>query len=539
MATRQICIIGGGIAGLTAAYRLTQQAAESGQDVAVTLLEASQQLGGKLRTSHIAGFEIDEGADAFITRVPYALDLAHELGLEHSLVAPATSQAYLWNGSGLSPIVKQQVLGVPLDLDQLADSGLVSSAGVAAARQDLDRTSPKKPELAPDATVGSVLRQRLGDEISEKLVFPLIGSINAGNCDYLDVRTTAPLIAEAAQQNPSLIRGLLDLQSHLRQQQQEQPQQLQRPSTNAPPVFLAPESGMEELARALTIKIMQAGSNILLNCKVAAVDLAAKTITLAKPLSADTLTNNAAGKTGTSASAATAGTTPSPGSQTLEFDAVILAAPAWATATMFQHSQPETAALLNQIDYCSVAIVTLAFKRQAILNDLDGSGFLVPHSCDGQPTANSGDTSQPDTDQPSADQPLSITACSWTSSKWAHLAGQPRQNTPAPLAILRVSMGRHQADDLVTQSDSVIQKTVLQDLRRTIGAAAAPQQTRISRWPRSFPQYAPGHQELIANIEEQLNPLAAFLAGAGYHGIGVPACIESGNRAATAVAEQL
>ena len=204
MAARRICIIGGGIAGLTAAYRLTQQAAEAGQDLAVTLLEAGQRLGGKLRTSHIAGFEIDEGADAFITRVPYALDLAHELDLKHSLVSPATSQAYLWNGSGLSPIVKQQILGVPLDLDQLADSGLVSSAGMAAARQDLDRTSPKKPELAPDATVGSVLRQRLGDEISEKLVFPLIGSINAGNCDYLDVRTTAPLIAEAAQQKPQL-----------------------------------------------------------------------------------------------------------------------------------------------------------------------------------------------------------------------------------------------------------------------------------------------------------------------------------------------
>ena len=526
MAARQICIIGGGIAGLTAAYRLTQQAAESGQDVAVTLLEASQRLGGKLRTSHIAGFEIDEGADAFITRVPYALDLANELGLGSSLVAPATSQAYLWNGSGLSPIIKSQILGVPLDPDQLADSGLVSPAGVTAVRQDLARTSPKKTELAPDATVGSVLRQRLGDEISEKLVFPLIGSINAGNCDYLDVRTTAPLIAEAAQQNPSLIRGLLDLQSHMRQQHQAQPQQ---PNTNAPPVFLSPEAGMEELARALTRKIMQAGGNILLNCKVASVDLRAKTVTLAKPLPADTLTNNAAGKTGTSASAATSGATPSPSSQTLEFDAVILAAPAWTTAAMLKHSQPEAAGLLSQIDYCSVAIVTLAFKRQAILNDLDGSGFLVPHSCDGWPPANSGDT----------DQSLSITACSWTSSKWAHLAGQLRQNTPAPLAILRVSVGRHQADDLVTQSDSVIQKAVLQDLRRTIGAAAAPQQTRISRWPRSFPQYAPGHQELIADIEEQLNPSAAFIAGAGYQGIGVPACIESGNRAATAVTEQL
>ena len=527
MAARQICIIGGGIAGLTAAYRLTKQAAESGQDLAVTLLEASQRLGGKLRTSQLAGFEIDEGADAFITRVPDALDLAHELGLEHSLVAPATSQAYLWNGSGLSPIVKQQILGVPLDLEQLAASGLVSPAGVAAARQDLDRTSPQKPELASDATVGSVLRQRLGDEISEKLVFPLIGSINAGNCDYLDVRTTAPLIAEAAQQNPSLIRGLLDLQTSKLQQQQAK---LQQPNTGTPPVFLSPESGMEELARALTTRIMQAGGNILLNCKVAAVDLAAKTITLAKPLPADDTMGDV---TAASGSATTSASAPSPGSQTLAYDAVILATPAWATAAMLEHNHPKAAALLNQIDYCSVAIVAMAFKRQAILNDLDGSGFLVPHSGADQP-----DASQSDTDLSEASQPLSITACSWTSSKWAHLSGQASPDGPAPLAIFRVSLGRHQADSIVAQSDSVIQKTVTHDLRRTIGAAAAPQQTRISRWPRSFPQYAPGHQELIGGIEELLNPSAAFIAGAGYHGIGVPACIASGSRAATAASGQ-
>ena len=101
---------------------------------------------------------------------------------------------------------------------------------------------------------------------------------------------------------------------------------------------------------------MQAGGNILLNCKVAAVDLAAKTVTLAKPLPAD---DTIAGSADAPAS------TPSPGSQTLEFDAVILAAPAWATAVMLEHSYPEATALLNQIDYCSVAIVTMTFKRQA------------------------------------------------------------------------------------------------------------------------------------------------------------------------------
>lgn len=487
MSTQKISVVGGGIAGLTAAYQILQTAKSEAQDIDLTVFESSGRPGGKLRTSSFAGFQVDEGADAFITRVPFGTDLAQELGISDNLVYPATSQAFIWRKAGLKPMLKSQILGVPLDPDQLQQSGLVSDSGVEAARRDWERGSDQKPWLAPDATVGSVVRQRLGDEIAETLVFPLIGSINAGNCDLLDVRSVAPLIAEAAKRDASLIRGLISLR-------QESNQQAQGSSQN--PIFSAPKAGMEEFAKAL---VKQLGDRLKLNHQAESVDIHNKAITFADK------------------------TAPT------KFDVAVLATPAWATATMLESSEPAAAELLSGIDYCSVAIVTLAFDRKDVPGALNGSGFVVPRE---------------------TGQPLAITACSWASSKWSHLSGgtdggadgnpthhQQEGATASPSnspAIFRVSLGRHQADALVSQSDEAITQAVLRDLQQTLKITALPMETRISRWEHSFPQYAPGHQKLVEQAENLLRSSGVLLAGAGYHGIGVPACIASGRKAGQA-----
>ncbi len=515
MSTLKVCVVGGGIAGLTAAYDIRRQADQAGRDIDLTLYESSGRLGGKMLTSAFAGFQVDEGADAFITRVSHALVLAEELGLTQSLVSPATSQAYIWSDTGLKPILKSQILGVPLDLDQLEQSGLVSQAGVDAARQDLLRSHPDPshhpdpndrptPTLEAGATVGSVVRQRLGDEVAEKLVFPLIGSINAGNCDYLDVRATAPMIAQAAQRDTSLIRGLISLRE-ARQQNEKRQQNLARQQNpeNPPqkPIFLTPKLGMEEFARALA---KQLKGKIALNRRVASVDPHTQTIVFDDD---DALPSESR--------------SPMKFQSPVKFDAAVLATPAWATAQMLRPHQAEVAALLSQIDYCSVAIVTVAFNRKDVPHKLDGSGFVVPYSYEDRNRRT----------QLQDNQPPTITACSWASSKWAHLSGHSTHNSPA---IFRVSLGRHQADAIVSASDESILEVVLRDLEQTMDITTPPTETRISRWKLSFPQYAPGHSQLVTQAEDTLNQSGVFLAGAGYHGIGVPACIASGRRAAHA-----
>ena len=531
MTKPRIAIVGGGIAGLVAAYEIAKDGSAE-----TVLYEASGQVGGKLLTTPFAGRMVDEGADAFITRVPHAIELCEELGLGDELVAPSTSGAFIWSDGALKPLPKSQVLGVPLDIEELRKSGLVSEAGIAAAEADLKRaeteaalakknliaaaeadlnraefaTGDSQPTLgtsdttsatdttgAPN-TVGALVRQRLGDEIAEKLVFPLIGSINAGNCDLLDLQTTAPLLAEAAASNPSLIAGL----RNLRQQAQSEAS-ADEASMGTASVFLAPKSGMGKIIQQLESRLSE---RIRLSCRAASVEKL--------------------------------GIRFSDGRASENFDAIVLATPSWAAADLLAKSHSETAAMISDIDYASVVLVTLAFNSDHPADiELSGSGFLVPASED-----------------------LTITACSWASSKWEHLRGdqtgrknasrdtisqtiasqatatgkKPSRSGSQSNIILRVSLGRHGDDAIASADDEHIIATVLADLEQTMGITARPQEVRISRWHRSFPQYAPGHSEQVAKAESLLAPDGIFLAGAGYHGIGVPACIASGRNAARA-----
>lgn len=478
MAKPSIAIVGGGIAGLVAAYEITKNS-----DMEAVLYEASGRVGGKLLTTPYAGRMVDEGADAFITRVPHAIELCEELGLGDELVAPNASGAFIWSDGSLKPLPKSQVLGVPLDIEELRASGLVSEAGIAAAEEDLNRaefaSGGNQPAVGAQSTTqdttGALVRQRLGDEIAEKLVFPLIGSINAGNCDLLDLQATAPLLAEAAADNPSLIAGLRNLR-----QQAQSKASAAAVSKGAASIFLAPKSGMGKIARQLESRL---GEQICLLSPVASIEMSAVELSAIRF---------------------------SDGRDSENFDAVVLATPSWAAAELLSKSHSDAAALLSDIDYASVVLVTLAFNHSSLLDaELSGSGFLVP-----------------------ASEGLTVTACSWASSKWEHLRDEEK-------VILRVSLGRHGDDAIASADDERIVAAVLDDLEQTMGITARPQDARISRWHRSFPQYAPGHNEKIAQAEARLAPAGIFLAGAGYHGIGVPACIASGGKAAHAALRHL
>lgn len=328
----RVAVVGGGIAGLAAAYELTTN--HPGTEV--VLLEAGPRLGGKIETQPFAGLPVELGPDTFLARVPWAVDLCKELGLFDELVSPVETTAYLWVRGALRRLPEAHVLGVPTDFDQLAASGLVSDEAVAIARRDLDH-----PEDAPgalpdgDVSVGALIRSHLGDEVLERIVDPLIGGINAGDSDRLSVAAAAPQIADAARRNASLVRGLLAMKAAA-------------PPDPGTPMFYSLPGGLQRLVDALVARID------------AEVHLATPVTGLARRADGGYALTTAGGP--------------------VDADAVVLATPAYADAPLLADVAPDAAATLDAIDYSSVALVTFAVPAESVDRPLDASGYLVPRT---------------------------------------------------------------------------------------------------------------------------------------------------------------
>ena len=226
-----LAVVGGGISGLAAAFQARQRGAR------VVVLEAAGRPGGKVRTSPLAGVDLDEAADAFLARVPEAVDLCSELGLAADLVSPATGTAYVWWDGALRRLPAEQLLGVPVDVDAVAASGLLSPAGVERARRDLTLGDDRP---GGDESVGALVRRRLGDEVHERLVAPLVGSIYAGDCDRLSLEVSAAQLAAARDldpDDPSLVRAAATLRAAA--------------VDTGKPVFLAPSGGVGRVIEAV------------------------------------------------------------------------------------------------------------------------------------------------------------------------------------------------------------------------------------------------------------------------------------------------
>jgi oxygen-dependent protoporphyrinogen oxidase len=450
-----LAVVGGGISGLAAAWEGVQQGAS------VVVLEAGDRVGGKLGTSPLGGLPVEESADAFLARVPEAVGLCTELGIAADLVAPAAGSAFVWSEGALRRLPAEQLLGVPTDLDAVAASGILSAAGIERASADL--TAPDD-RPAGDESVGGLVRRRLGDEVLDRLVAPLIGGIWAGDCDALSLRTAAPALAAARDRpgEPSLLRAAAAARSEAL---------AAAVADGDRPVFLAPRGGMAALVGALTDRL---GDVIRTGTAVAALVPAAGGGWAIEPAG-------------------------------IEAGAVVLATPAFVTAPLLAPHAPLAAKLLGGIEHASVVLVGLAVPRHAVDRELDGSGYLVPHS--------SGRL---------------LTACSWVSSKWAHMAGD------GSTVILRASAGRAGDERALALPDDALVAAVLDDLADTMALRDAPAAVRVNRWPRSFPQPRPGHLDEVAAAEADLAVQTPRLAatGAWARGVGIPACIRGGRAAA-------
>lgn len=447
-----VVVIGGGIAGLAAAHRLLASG------VRVTLLEATDRLGGKLWAGEIEGAPVDLGAESMLARRPEAVELARAVGLADRLQPSATAAASMWTRGALRPMPKGHVMGVPGDAAALA--GLLSPEGVARIGREHDLPPA---ELGDDVAVGAYVAERLGREVVDRLVEPLLGGVYAGDAYRISMRAAVPKLFEAAKTHDSLLAAVRDVQAQAAAQQE------------IGTVFMGIEGGIGVLPLAVADAVRAQGGDILTETPVLGLTRTAKGWQI---------------RTDRSVIAA---------------DGVVLSTPAWSAAALLAAESPAAAAELGQIEYASMALVTMAFRRADLAGMPDGSGFLVP-PVDGR----------------------TIKASTFSTRKWGWVeAGSP------DLFVLRTSIGRYGEEDHLHREDAELVDASLRDLGEATGLAARPVATEVTRWIGGLPQYPVGHLTRVARIRDEVAKLPGLrVCGAAYDGVGIPACIASAERAA-------
>lgn len=447
-----IVVIGAGIAGLAAAHRLLERGAR------VTVLEASGRVGGKLLPGEIAGARVDLGAESMLARRPEAVALAGEVGLADRLQPPATATASLWTRGTLRPFPKGHVMGVPGTASALA--GVVSEEGLARIERDAELP---RTEVGDDVAVGEYVAERLGREVVDRLLEPMLGGVYAGDAYRLSMRSAVPQLFQVARSHTSLTAGVRELQAKAAAARQ------------TGPVFTGIRGGIGTLPLAVADSVRARGGRILTRTPVTELRRTPE-----------------------------GGWRVRSGERELLADAVLVAAPAPVAARLLRAETPGAAAELDGVEYASMALVTLAYRRAE--TDLpQGSGFLVP-PVDGR----------------------TIKASTFASQKWGWIADENPD-----LAVLRTSVGRYGETEILQRDDSELVEVSRQDLKAATGLDATPVATLVTRWDDGLPQYPVGHHARVARIREHLAVLPGLaVCGAPYDGVGIPACIASAYAAA-------
>jgi oxygen-dependent protoporphyrinogen oxidase len=323
--TGRVAVIGGGIAGLAAADRLLR----APDPPEVTVLEAERRTGGKIVSVEVGGVAVEAGPDSLLARKPWAVELIRDLGLEGDLVASAPVGAHVWSGRGLLRFPAGP-FGVPTDPMQLWRWPGLSTGGKLRAMRDLI-ARPRRDDA--DESLGSLLRRRLGDQATDRLIGPLLGGLFAGDVDRLSVRATFPELAAWERDHGGLIHGAHAVATASK-------------GTPASPMFVRLRGGLERFPDALDERI---GSSRI---RTSTPATALHRISIGFVVS-------------------------TPGGD-LDADAVIVATPAFAASRLVEDVAPAASAELASIPYVSTAAVVLVYAQGSNDRLPDSSGFVAP-----------------------------------------------------------------------------------------------------------------------------------------------------------------
>lgn len=341
--SKDVVVIGAGISGLAAAYELQQKAKLAGFRLNVTVLESRSRIGGAFWTDHVDGFVCEGGADSFITNKPWALQLCHRLGLANELMGTDETfrRSFVLRKGRLMPVPEGFVLMAPNRAWPVLATPILSWK--AKLRMMLEPFVPRRRETG-DESLASFVRRRLGSEVLERLVQPLVGGIYTANPDELSLQSTMPQFIEMEQQHGSLLRASLFNRSGKKE--------IDKASSGARyGLFVTLKNGMGRLAEKLAAEL-PAGS-VRLNTAVSGLSRDQQTGKWQVELA---------------------------GGERLSADGVVLATEAHASARLVEGFDSKLAGHLRSIPYASSAIALVGFDRSQVSHPLDGFGLVVPAS---------------------------------------------------------------------------------------------------------------------------------------------------------------
>lgn len=469
MGRKRIAVIGGGITGLSAAYYLQKTIKKEHLDADLVLYEAAPRLGGNIRTDYTNGFVSELGPDSYLARKTAMTELIKDVGLGKDLVSNSSGKSYILSGDSLYPMPGGAIMGIPTQWGPFLGTKLFSLAGKTRAAGDLFLPRVMNGK---DVSLGTFFRNRLGNEVVDRLIDPLLSGIYAGDIDRISLRATFPHFEQLEQKYRSLIVGM---KSSIAKQQAASPK---KPSGKGKPtgMFLSLKGGLQTLVEAVE---KQLDNDVVhLNSKLVTVDKQGEQYLLSfEDGRKDTV------------------------------DYLIMTTPHQVVYDLFQEYAAVT--YLKEIPSTSVATVVLAFPKEAVKKDIDGTGFVVSKK-----------TSD-----------YAITACTWTHKKWQH-------STPEGYVSLRGYVGRFGDDEIVFKSDEEILSTVMTDLNRIMNIEGDPLHFQVTRWKEAMPQYEVGHVDKVKELRQATAKElpGVIMTGAAFEGIGLPDCIVQGKKSAEQIA---
>jgi protoporphyrinogen/coproporphyrinogen III oxidase len=318
-----VTVIGGGVTGLAAAFRLSRQ-----PGLEVTLLEAGEDLGGKIQTLDLAGARVELAADAFLARDQRPLQLCAEIGLSSELVEPSDFGAWIYREGGLARLEAGTVLGFPASASSILGSRVLSRRGKARAL--LEALNPTALR-GPDVAVASFARKRFGRQVLERLVDPLLSGTRGGDLHEISLAAALPQVDQAARNHRSLMSGLSAASGRV-----------------AAPRFLAPRGGMHRLIEALQDALGDVAIEREHSVRSVVADHASYVV------------GSASGE--------------------IRTDGIVLSVPSHAAARLVEGLSHEAALGLGRIRHAASAVINLVFPQGAVAAPPDGSGVLIPSS---------------------------------------------------------------------------------------------------------------------------------------------------------------